>query len=529
LHFLNFLSKIEENRTLLAQMKEFIPYTAFCKLDILQKGYLTYEDIGLFLQNYWHQVNQLSFFSDSQYFNLDYLKELGKITYPMFLNLILPQENEFLRREAAERKPYPTDREEELPKEVIQALLRLFENQSELENELCVLRNKLSDENVNSYKLFEAIDTENSHFITDKSLTEFCKENGIELSEESALKVIKKYKTNTENKLSYLEFLPIILQFAPCKKGDVSLLYSQILPFDLQQSGSDKPSYLLNSKNEELEINLPMPETFRTPKKNIIENIGMPTMPTGTLVSSEKIIEPEITQKEPEIIEKRTSPARTLFKELSKMKEIFENQIKLDKEIDIKKYELWNRPDFSIENVLKFFDSNKENGLHVKKMSEKLSNYEIDSSNFLLLCREYNKENNGIFTVNDIIRMFKPKNVTQVEGKISNALIISLTETTKKLLIEVILDLLNAELNLEKQRKALKKNENFDMVGAYEEISDEMMKIDFKKVFFISNNFPKKVKELLGCENEDAEILMNRYDKNKDGIITFADVFFILI
>ncbi len=74
------------NKQILAKIEDFEPYATFCKLDVLQKGYLTFQDVGLFMQNNWcysDERGQLDL-DDAMSINLDLWKVPGKITYPVY-------------------------------------------------------------------------------------------------------------------------------------------------------------------------------------------------------------------------------------------------------------------------------------------------------------------------------------------------------------------------------------------------------------------------------------------------------------
>ncbi len=147
------------------------------------------------------------------------------LTASSYQSMILPIYNDELRVEVRQRKPTLKSPVDLLSPEVISALVRLFEKQSQLEVVLADVRRKLRVEQCMPYRLFEAIDSDNSLYIDAENLVRFVESRGGNLTVRGVDSVVRRFDKDGDGKLSFVEFLPAILPFRP---GDVATAYSTV-------------------------------------------------------------------------------------------------------------------------------------------------------------------------------------------------------------------------------------------------------------------------------------------------------------
>jgi hypothetical protein len=133
-----------------------------------------------------------------------------------FSQLILPCEDNLLRRITQERPSFRVGRYDNLPRDIEIALTELLERELDLHRRQDILKRDLEIRyDYSSYAAFRAIDKYNEGNINTFNLSTFLKNNGHYASEKELLAIIRRIDTDGDAKLSYSEFSEFIRSSEP--------------------------------------------------------------------------------------------------------------------------------------------------------------------------------------------------------------------------------------------------------------------------------------------------------------------------
>lgn len=130
--------------------------------------------------------------------------------------MILPCEDNLLRRITQERPSFRVGRYDYLPRDIEQALTELIERELDLHRRQEILKGDLEVRyDYSSYAAFRAIDRYNEGNINTFNLSAFLKNNGHYASDKEVLAIIRRIDTDGDAKLSYSEFADFIRSTEP--------------------------------------------------------------------------------------------------------------------------------------------------------------------------------------------------------------------------------------------------------------------------------------------------------------------------
>ncbi len=142
--------------------------------------------------------------------------EDGRLSLSDFVQILLPCEDNLLRRIASERPIFRVGRYDYLPRDIENALTELLEKELDLHRRQEILKGDLEVRyDYSSYAAFRSIDKYNEGNINTFNLGSFLKNNGHYASEKELLAIIRRIDTDGDAKLSYSEFSDFIRSSEP--------------------------------------------------------------------------------------------------------------------------------------------------------------------------------------------------------------------------------------------------------------------------------------------------------------------------
>lgn len=200
---------LERARQRLCEIRDFTPESAFQRIDRDANIYLSsYEILNFLRDNNVFGVSEAECYRLVKFFDSD---EDGRLSLSDFQQIILPCEDNLLRRITQERPSFRVTRYDYLPRDIELALTELLERELDLHRRQEILKGDLEVRyDYSSYAAFRAIDKYNEGNINTFNLSTFLKNNGHYASEKELLAIIRRIDTDGDAKLSYSEFADFI-------------------------------------------------------------------------------------------------------------------------------------------------------------------------------------------------------------------------------------------------------------------------------------------------------------------------------
>lgn len=121
--------------------------------------------------------------------------------------MVLPCEDNFLRRLTQERPSFRVGRYDFLPRDIERGLCEIIERELELLRKLEILKIELELRyDYSAFAAFKSIDRYNEGNVNTYNLSVFLKNNGFYATEKELLCIIRRIDTDGDAKLSYSEF-----------------------------------------------------------------------------------------------------------------------------------------------------------------------------------------------------------------------------------------------------------------------------------------------------------------------------------
>mmetsp|Transcript_32612 Transcript_32612/g.29476 ORF Transcript_32612/g.29476 Transcript_32612/m.29476 type:complete len:242 (+) Transcript_32612:41-766(+) len=197
--------QIEVTRQVLAEQREFEPYTAFKRIDRFGNGYVTIMDVLEFLRQNEIPVLEADV---KNLFKMYDSNNDGKLSYTDFLNLALPRTSPSLRQLCTTRESYFVAKNDPLPYECEWALARVFDKEVNFTRKNELLKDDLQLRyDYSPLEAFRLIDEERLGYLDLDSLYIFLKRNKIMTSESDILSLLRRTDKDGDGKLSYAEFV----------------------------------------------------------------------------------------------------------------------------------------------------------------------------------------------------------------------------------------------------------------------------------------------------------------------------------
>jgi Ca2+-binding EF-hand superfamily protein len=208
----NYLTAIAEGelgieclRQRLAQICDFSPCMAFQRVDRDANETVTsYELYNFLRENGICSVSEGELYRLVKFFDNN---EDGRLSFTEFEQILLPCEDNALRRLAQDRRSYRVARYENLPLDIERAMAAIIEREVELLRRLDLLKRELEVRyDFSPYACFKTIDRYNEGFLNSGNLTIFLRSNGFYPTERENLAIIRRMDTSCISKVSYSDF-----------------------------------------------------------------------------------------------------------------------------------------------------------------------------------------------------------------------------------------------------------------------------------------------------------------------------------
>ena len=124
-----------------------------------------------------------------------------------FIQMLLPCEDNLLRKITQDRPTYRVGRFDHLPRDIEIYLTSVIEKELDLQRRLDLLKGDLEVRyDYSSYAAFKSVDKYSEGYINTYNLGQFLKNNGYYANERELLAIIRRIDTDGDAKLSYSEF-----------------------------------------------------------------------------------------------------------------------------------------------------------------------------------------------------------------------------------------------------------------------------------------------------------------------------------
>lgn len=203
-------------------------------------------------------------------------------------------------------------------------------------------------------------------------------------------------------------------------------------------------------------------------------------------------------------------------------------QVELDKELESIKNKLALQEDFNLFDAFRCFDLTEKGYVTKFELKDTVNDIDVfpSTDELYLIFNKYNKDQDGLLKYAEFCEMIKPKDITYA-AIIGNRkptyvdredLSEIFSSYTVELLRKVLNKIIENEFHSEKIRQRLARRPLFDAFEAFEALDKDqngvINKFEFRELL-ADHGFYATSKELEG--------LMNRYDKNEDGKVSYTE------
>lgn len=261
--------EIEVRRQILCDKNDFEPYVAFSRLTKNgSKLGISPISIHHFLrENHYHETLQ-NISSLIQHYDQDKSTELS---YTEFLEIVLPREHPELRAFVTQREGFEIKKEDQLSSQTESALAELIEEEIALFSELSRYKKKMDVSSLNSKKIVEMVDTDQSQCINFNNLKAVIEEVGVVPFDYELIAFLKRVDRDDDGVLNVEEFQNFLDLFTPASAPE--LKHSQ------EYERSRKPSIELmpgNSKFHTMDSGVSYLNKNSIPKRRILSRDNLP-------------------------------------------------------------------------------------------------------------------------------------------------------------------------------------------------------------------------------------------------------------
>ena len=153
--------------------------------------------------------------------------EDGRLSFNDFIQMLLPCEDNFLRRLTQERPSFRVPRYEFLPRDIERGLTDILERELDFLRRLDSLKADLDVRYDHSiFAAYKSIDKFNEGAINTYNLSTFLKNNGFYASERELLCIIRRVDTDGDARLSYSEFSDFVKAYEGNSRAELMRSHS---------------------------------------------------------------------------------------------------------------------------------------------------------------------------------------------------------------------------------------------------------------------------------------------------------------
>ena len=478
--------RIEILRELLSRQADFDPLLLFAHLSNNKDKLSTYNLISFAIRNHL-DIEE----NDVLEVMISYsIKAEGELSYVEFLNLILPVKDIVLRRLAI-AKNLKHKSSKEIPLNINAAFRKLILEEVSTLKKLKPLKLELTKcSGYKIYKLFELVVEPKCNFITKYGLKSFMK-NKFTLDADIT-QIIQRLDKDKDGKVSYLDFLSNLslsqldIRHHSMKSVNDHKAAKIITSIGIQTEDNELPLFSIKKKRSESKKmdTLIQEDMFVTPERIALGSPEYPT--TGDTPGSAT----NIAQRQQELLEK-----------------FFKDGLEIDKQTEELKEDLCKRPDYNIENVFILFSKGKRDTISLYELKATLKELTIEKPYIALLnlMKRYDLDRDGVLNYNEFKQILIPIN-TKPTNKNTN-----MTEDTLQQFKRLLIALIDNEVNIEKIRRDI----NAQIMNLLERFKNSTKDgLTIKELKELMNKSGNRI------EHIEAELIMQRYDKDRDGRIS---------
>ena len=515
---------LERARQRLCEIRDFSPESAFQRLDRDGNLYISSFEILNFLRdNRVYTATEAECFRLVKFFDSD---EDGRLSLSDFVQMLLPCEDNLLRRIAQERYPLRVGRYDYLPRDSENALTELVERELELLRRLDGLKGDLEVRyDYSTYAAFRAIDRYNEGAINTYNLNVFLKNNGHYASERELLAIIRRIDTDGDAKLNYTEFSDFIrsAEFRPLAEDRRTYsaeragrnLGASMYGSPLKNSSYDSPARshsAYGGSRRNFRQSSPLRESagFRESRMSPLKESMASTLRASSPVRKQPLLRLE---EEDELV-------RAL-----------REQIALEKELENAKTALAQRPDFNLYDAFRIFDIDAKGYVNFSDLKAGLNDVGVFPTveDLELFIKRYDKNEDRRLRFSEFCDAFTPLDAyyaNLVNKRTSNDVRGRLYQRDDCFYPETKLEFksvwrthFKVESYSESLRQRLYKRPGFNLYEAF-------ISCDLNDDGTISKEELRRLIESRGFYVSEKEVnqLVEKIDKDKDGRISYHEV-----
>ena len=473
--------EVEQSRIVLSENRDFEPYSGFRAIDRLGLGFISYLDIRDFLdKNRVACTNQeitaliKQYDSDSD----------GRLVLNEFHQLVLPSTSIVLRDLALQRGPYTR-----LSLDAEFQLARLIEKELNLQRRLESSKKDLAiRHDFSVIGAFSTIDFPSTNMISREKLTDFLRRNGKIVFEEDIDAVLRRMDIDGDERLSFSEFSDSLRPQEP------------VFPVSPQRSpGRSSP----------VRHSSPLRRTGGSPSRTASSSSGF-------------------LQADSSMRSTYTRPSPLSASEESELVNIFFQQINLERDLNAAKKDVALCGDFNLLDAFQMFDINDIGYVGVYDMEDTLVELGIRPTReeLLLLFKHYSMLNNRRLSYSEFSKLVTPKEL-EYSRILSNRTAFNVGRAERRRvfgadtlykLTKVMRLHLESEIVAESLRKRLARRPSFSMHEAFQAVDKD------RNGYITFGEFQGMLEQYgIFATAKDVESLMDRYDKDKDGRVSYSE------
>jgi len=456
--------------------------------------------------------------------------------YTDFLLMVLPREE--LKSNLLEREVSKEDYS--LPYQVKSKLLKILESECELVKDLEVIYKDLRTKpKFRVFHFFHFMDPEDDFYLSISHMHEFLRGENCRLDVPEIKAILWRLDADKDGRVSYLDFKHILrgdnedLLVSSPIRGVSSIYKTKYFSPQAKRERRVMEEYTparrskvilkepINEDRTESIIKPITTENEETSKGELLvkENghYDVKDELGASVLEETQVVSPGITE-----VTAAQSPYKEIFKELNSdwdidLVKLFTRQIALDKELEEAKMELYSKADFTLAKAFNYFDQKRRGSITTYELKgglkELKANY--NTEHILLLMKRYDLDSNGSLDFSEFTKMLSPivpNNTNKVLTTYN-----TFNKGTTKLLKETFELLVKTEKMAENIRKKAKT----------EILIDAFIRCDKENKGFLIKEDIQEILQRNKLPTEDAELLMNRYDKDLNGKITMQEVYLV--
>ena len=469
--------EIEQARIALSENRDFEPFSAFRSLDKLGIGYLSYIDLREFLDRNRIPSNNQEIVALIKQYDAD---SDGRLILEEFYQLTLPSTSNILRDLSLQRAPSPR-----LTLDVEFLLARLLEKEISFQRRLEQSRKDLAIRyDFTIISGFGILDYPSTSFISRDKLYGYLRKNNKLSFEDDIDAILRRMDVDGDERLSFTEFS----DFVRTKEPIIS-----------------SPSRRSPSRSSPVRHSSPLRRSETSPSRN------------GNSFHNETSMRSSFN---------RSSPLTA--GEESELVNIFFQQINLERDLNAAKKDVALCSDFNLLDCFQMFDLKDLGYVNEFDLEDGLRDLGLRPlpDDLTLLFKHYSALSNRRLTYSEFSKLFTPKE-HEYYRMMSNRVPFNVSRGERKRVFGVdtiykltkVLRLhLETENVAESLRHRLVRRPNFSMHEAFQAVDRD------RNGYITYDEFQVLLEQHgIFASIKDVESLMDRYDKDKDGRVSYSE------